>query len=204
MQTISPRFRSKGKHFQFEYGPTKTFTLLAQAKKFGSNKNGFIASKLKSSTNKWYETNISGRDTFNRFMFVLVSVPISYVFIFRSLLFPYRNLQVVLTHQFLVRPTNGQTGDKEPNNKKDRTNTTDSATSTASTNTDTAQQSTPEFSFAETVLQKVGKPLKDVIQQVSIEFIHWCNIAFARFVHEQSHGWQVNGLWIKLNSTGMI
>lgn len=76
------------------------------------------------------------------------------------------HLQVVLTHQFLVRPTNGPTGDKEQNNKKDRTNTTDTATSTTSTNSDTSQQSTPEFSFAETVLQKVGKPLKDVIEQV--------------------------------------
>lgn len=89
-------------------------------------------------------------------------------------------LQVVFTNQFLVRPTSGQTGEKEQNNKKDtRINATDSATSTVTTNNETAQQqqsqqqqqqqpqqSTPEFTFAETVLQKVGKPLKDVIEQV--------------------------------------
>lgn len=82
-------------------------------------------------------------------------------------------LQVVFTNQFLVRPANGQTGEKEQNNKKDtRINATDSATSTVTTNNETGQQqqqqqqSTPEFTFAETVLQKVGKPLKDVIEQV--------------------------------------
>lgn len=88
-------------------------------------------------------------------------------------------LQVVFTNQFLVRPTSGQIGEKEQNNKKDtRINATDSATSAATTNNETAQQqqsqpqqqqqqqSAPEFSFAETVLQKVGKPLKDVIEQV--------------------------------------
>lgn len=96
--------------------------------------------------------------------------------------FPWFISQVVFTNQFLVRPTSGQTGEKsEQNNKKDtRINATDSATSTVTTNNETAQQqqsqppqqqqqqqqSTPEFSFAETVLQKVGKPLKDVIEQV--------------------------------------
>lgn len=77
------------------------------------------------------------------------------------------NLQVVLSNQFLVRP-NGQQGEKEQNNKKDKTNTTETVTSAASTNADTPAPSAPEFSFAETVLQKVGKPLKDVIEQVRI------------------------------------
>lgn len=90
-------------------------------------------------------------------------------------------LQVVFTNQFLVRPTNsGQSGEKEQNNKKDtRINATDSAPSAATTNNDTAQQqqqqqqqSTPEFTFAETVLQKVGKPLKDVIDKVR-QFVDW-------------------------------
>lgn len=76
------------------------------------------------------------------------------------------NLQVVLSNQFLVRP-NGQQGEKEQNNKKDKINTPETATSAASTNAEPAP-SAPEFSFAETVLQKVGKPLKDVIEQVRI------------------------------------
>ncbi|XP_055313922.1 RNA-binding protein fusilli isoform X2 [Sitodiplosis mosellana] len=76
--------------------------------------------------------------------------------------------EVVLSNQFLVRP-NGQQGEKEQNNKKDKTNTPETATSTASTNADTPAPSAPEFSFAETVLQKVGKPLKDVIEQFDQE-----------------------------------
>lgn len=74
--------------------------------------------------------------------------------------------QVVLTKRFLVRP-NGQIGEKEQNNKKERTSTPETVTSAASTITEPAQ-SAPEFSFDETVLQKVGTPLKDVIEQVNI------------------------------------
>lgn len=77
------------------------------------------------------------------------------------------NVQIVLSNQFLVRP-NGQTGDKEQNKRKDRTSTPESSTSNASINNESTSQSTPEFSFAETVLQKVGKPLKDVIEQVKL------------------------------------
>lgn len=114
--------------------------------------------------------------------FVIVVIHIADFLCAFFFLYDDDDLQVVLTHQFLVRPTNGPTGDKEQNNKKDRTNTTDTATSTTSTNSDTSQQSTPEFSFAETVLQKVGKTLKDVIEQVSKWFcvsetrIFPCNI----------------------------
>ncbi|XP_031637596.1 RNA-binding protein fusilli isoform X2 [Contarinia nasturtii] len=78
--------------------------------------------------------------------------------------------EVVLANQFLVRP-NGQPGEKEQTNKKDKSNNTpETATSTASsTNADTSTTATPEFSFAETVLEKVGKPLKDVIEQFDQE-----------------------------------
>lgn len=126
------------------------------------------------------------------------------------------HLQVVFSNQFLVRPTNGQTVEKEQ--KKDRTNATDAtATSTAATNSDTVQQqpqqqqsqqqqqTTPEFSFAETVLQKVGKPLKDVIEKVSPRFyiafplkLDWID----RFCYvsseskEKKRAGQVNGIQV--------
>lgn len=84
---------------------------------------------------------------------------------FLSFFFHFK-FQVVLTKRFLVRP-NGQIGEKEQNNKKERTSTPETVTSAASTITEPAQ-SAPEFSFDETVLQKVGTPLKDVIEQVNI------------------------------------
>lgn len=84
-------------------------------------------------------------------------------------------LQVVLSNQFLVRP-NGQQGEKEQNCKKDKTNTPETATSAQSTNAAEPAPSAPEFAFAENVLQKVGKPLKDVIEQVRFNgfIITWC------------------------------
>lgn len=96
---------------------------------------------------------------------------ISFFFLFHFFIVfdvSHGNFQVVLSNQFLVRP-NGQQGEKEQNNKKDKTNTPETATSAAPTNADTSAPSAPEFSFAETVLQKVGKPLKDVIEQVRIK-----------------------------------
>lgn len=59
----------------------------------------------------------------------------------------------------LVRPTSQ--GSKDNNNRKDK-----SEIATSPTINDTTTPSTPEFPFNESVLQSVGKPLKEVIEKV--------------------------------------
>lgn len=75
--------------------------------------------------------------------------------------------QTVFRNQYLVRPE-GQPAAKENHYKKD--NKTNNATETsAATSVDAPQPTIPEFSFPEDVLQKVGKPLKEVIEMVKIK-----------------------------------
>lgn len=82
-------------------------------------------------------------------------------------LFRFVIFQTIFRHQYLVRPE-GQPTAKENHFKKD--NKTSNATETIATSVDAPQTTIPEFSFPEDVLQKVGKPLKEVIEMVMIKF----------------------------------
>lgn len=81
--------------------------------------------------------------------------------IFNSYFF-FNFFQTVFNKEYLVRPT-GQLGGK------DRTKSTSSETASPSASpSDTP--TVPEFAYSEAILQSVGIPLREVIQQVRFFF----------------------------------